>query len=77
MKNRRRKSVKKTLGSVGVITAYLLAAVQAIRIGTTESLDTALMWICILTTALFGIKLGSGIVDAVTTIKQPKTNNEP
>jgi hypothetical protein len=77
MKNRRKKSVKKTLGTVGVITAFSLATVQAIRIGTTESLNTALMWICMLTAALFGLKLGTGIVDAVTTIKQAKFNNEP
>lgn len=77
MKNRRKLSVKKTLGIIGTVNVYLLATVQSLRLNTNDSLDTALMWICILTAALFGLKLGSGIVDAVTTIKQPKTNNEP
>jgi len=77
MKNRRKLSAKKTLGIVGTITAYVLATVQAVRINTEEALHTSLMWICILTAALLTIKLGTGIVDAVTTIKQPKVNNEP
>lgn len=77
MKNRRKLSVKKTLGIVGTFNAYGLATVQAVRMNTEESLGTALMWICILTAALLALKLGTGIVDAVTTIKQPNVNNEP
>lgn len=73
----KKPSMKKTLGAVGTITAFALATVQAFRINTHEALNTALMWICILTAALLALKLGTGIVNAVSTIKQAEANNEP
>lgn len=78
MINRRKsKSVKKTLGVIGTINAYTLATVQALRINTEAAMDTALMWIVILTAALLALKLGTGIVDAVANSKQAKSNGGP